>query len=116
LPKDIQELLGPGKLSIRAAKEVGRVDNSRRRLKIAAKADDLKIDELKSRVQKAVENKRRKKHEKREPHPFFKEIFNGLPVKRVYKDQVTFVFKEDDEFIAALRKIIERYDSENWVA
>lgn len=55
----------------------------------------------------------RKKYERRAAHSLFMELFAGLPVKRVYKDQVTFVFKEEDEFINALRKIIERYDSEN---
>lgn len=116
LPKDIQELLTQGNISIRAALEVGRVGNDGRREKLAAKADRLDPEELKARVQRATEKKHRKKYEKHAAHPAFKEIFTGLPVKRVYKDQVTFVFKEEDEFIAALRKIIERYDSENFGA
>lgn len=116
LPKDIKEMLNSGNISIRAALEVGRIGNDSLRTKIAAKADFLKFNELKSRVQKANENKPRKKHEKRVAHPSFKDIFEGLPVKRVYKDQVTFVFQEEEEFISALRKIIERYDLENRVA
>jgi len=113
LPADIKEMLNSGKISIRAALEVGRISNERRRTKIVAKADLLKFNELQSRVQKANENKPRKKHEKRVAHPSFKDIFKGLPVKRVYKDQVTFIFKDEEEFFTALRKILNRHDLEN---
>ena len=114
LPKDIFDLLAQGRISIRAALEVGRVSDGKRRERLASKADRLDFEDLQARVQRATEQKRRKKYEKRAAHPAFKDIFAGLPAKRVYKDEVTFVFKDEDEFIAALRKIIKRYDSENW--
>ena len=115
LPDDIKALVAQRRLSIKAALEVGKVGNPKRRATLAKRADRLTLDALKDSVQKAIEKQKkgRKKHEKRTAHPQFKELFAGLPVKRVYKDQVTFVFKEEDEFIDALRKIIERYDSEN---
>jgi len=116
LPADIQAMVAARQISIKSALEVGKIGNEKRRERLAMKADRLAPDELRSRVERATLRKPRKKYEKRAAHPSFKDIFTGLPVKRVYKDQVTFVFKDEDEFIAALRKIIERYDSENWGA
>jgi len=116
LPQDIRDLLTQGKISIRAALEVGRVGNDRKRLKIAAKAEHLVHEELQARVQKAIEQKHRKQYERRAPHPTWKDLFVGLPVKRIYKDQVTFVFKDEEEFFAALRTLLERHDFENHAA
>ncbi len=115
LPKDLQDQVAARSLSIKAALEVGKVQNDKRRATLASKADRLTLDALKDTVKKIIEKQKlgRKKHEKRVAHPMFKEIFDGLPVKRVYKDQVTFVFKDEAQFIAALKKIIERYESEN---
>jgi len=115
LPSDIQEMVVGKKLSIKAALEVGRLTDPKRRATLASKADKLTLEVLKDRVQKVLTKQKlgRKKYEKRTAHPMFKEIFEGLPVKRVYKDQVTFVFKDETEFINSLRRIIERYDSEN---
>jgi len=115
LPKDTQTLVGQGRLSIKAALEIGKIANDKRRARFVARADRMTLDELKKTVQQAIEKQKkgRKRYEKRKAHPLFNELFAGLPVKRVYKDQVTFVFKEEEEFINALRKIIERYDSEN---
>jgi len=115
LPKDLQDQVADRKLSIKAALEVGKVQNDKRRATLAGKADRLTLDALKDTVKKILDKQKKgwKKHEKRAAHPMFKEIFEGLPVKRVYKDQVTFVFKDEDELIATLKKIIERYESEN---
>ncbi len=115
LPADIQERVAQRKLSIKAALEVGKVRDEKRRARLALRADRLTLDDLKETVRLILEKQKlgRKKYERRAPHPTFKEIFAGLPVKRVYKDQVTFVFKEEAQFIAALRTIIERYESEN---
>jgi len=113
LPKDIRELLAKGKISIRAALEVGRIGNAKQRARLAVKAAHLDHEELKALVQRALEVKRRKKYEKRAAHPDFKDYFEGLPVKRLYKDQVTFVYKDEDEFFTTLRKVLERYDFEN---
>ena len=82
-------------------------------MKIATRADHLELDDLKARVERAVVHRRRKKRERRVAHPTFKNIFEGLTVKRVYKDQVTFVFKDEDEFFSTLRTILERHDLEN---
>gem|GEM_PF-3078082 len=115
LPADIQAMMAAKQISIKSALEVGKIGNDKRRIRLASRAERLTLDGLKKTVQSIVERqgKGRKKYEKRAVHPVFKEIFNGLPIKRVYKDQVTFVFKNEDEFIDTLRKIIERYDSEN---
>jgi hypothetical protein len=51
--------------------------------------------------------------EKRTAHPFLKALFDGLPVKRVYKDQVTFFFKDEGDLVATLKKVIERHELEN---
>jgi len=115
LPEDVKAMVAHGQLSIKAALEVGKLGDAKRRSSLASRADRLTLDALKGSVQKAIEKQKqgRKKHEKHTAHPLFRELFSGLPVKRVYKDQVTFVFKEENDFIDALRKIIERYDSEN---
>ena len=115
LPTDIQTLVATRGITIKAALEVGKVGDMKRRSRLAAKAEHLKLEDLSSTVTKILEKQKvgRKKYEKRAAHPQFKEIFEGLPVKRVYKDQVTFVFSDESEFINALKKIIERYESEN---
>ncbi len=115
LPKDIQELVSSRKIGLKAALEVGKLSDDKRRTRLATKADRLTLDDLRTTVSKVLEKQKkgRKKYEKRAPHPMFKDIFEGLPVKRVYKDQVTFVFSDEAVFIDALRRVIERYDSEN---
>ena len=89
--------------------------NDKRRASLLAKADRLSLDELRATVAKILAKQKsgRKKHEKRQADTWFKDIFTDLPVKRVYKDQVTFVFGSEDEFIAALKAILQRYESEN---
>ena len=115
-PRDVQDLVGRRAITIKAALEIGKIDDAECRARLAAKSDQMKIEYLKSLVANVLEKPKmgRKKYEKRAAQRLFKEIFEGLPVKRVYKDQVTFVFTDESEFITALKKVIERHESENW--
>jgi len=116
LPTDIKELVSNRAITIKAALEVSKIGDEKRRNRLATKAEHLRFDELKSTITKMLEKQRkgRKKHEKRAASPLFKNIFKDLPLKRVYKDQVTFIFADKSQFITALKKVIQRYESENW--
>jgi len=88
LPQNIKELLVQGKILIRAALEVGRIsNNNHRESRLAANIDRLTQEVLNSRSEKAILRQPRKRYEKWAAHPLFKELFAGLPVKRVYKDK-----------------------------
>lgn len=117
LPPDVQQAVSEGRLSIKAALEVGRIRDAKRRAKLALRADRLSFEELQKLIGKILDKQKagRKPYEHRAPRPTFKHIFEGLPVQRVYKDRVTFVFKSEFEFIDALKAVIKRYEFENQV-
>jgi len=114
LPKYIQEAVVEKKLGVQAALEIGRIEDENRRQSLFSRAHKLSIEELKATVQKALEKRRvgRKRYEKRSADPVFKDIFKDLPpVKRVYKDIVTFRVTDEAEFIRTLKTVIERWEA-----
>ncbi len=58
LPKDVQAQVAQRKLSIKAALEVGKVANDKRRARLTAKADRMALDELRQTVQQILEKAR----------------------------------------------------------
>lgn len=116
LPEDVRSQVAKRKLSIKAALEIGRISNSKRRKILIDKAVNLTLDQVRARVEQILYKQKigRKKYEKRSPRSGFRKLFEGLEgVKRVYKNQVTFTFNTEEDFIIIIRTILKRYDSEN---
>lgn len=113
LPEDVRSQVAQRKLSIKAAIEIGRISNPKRRKTLINKASDLSLDKLRARVDQILFKQiaGRKKYEGRSAYPQFRKLFEGLEgVKRLYKNQVTFTFSKEEDFIEILRTIIKRYD------
>jgi len=87
LPQDIQEQVTTKQLSVKAALELGKIADPKRRAKLAVKANRLDLEEIREIVHKILEKQKqgRKKHEKRTAHPRLKVLLADLPVKRVKK-------------------------------
>lgn len=114
LPAYLQEAVISKKLGIYAALEIGRIQSDQRQHALFDRAHKMSLEEIKATVQKALDKRRvgRKRYEKRTADPAFKDIFKDLPpVKRVYKDIVTFRITDEFDFIRTLKTVIERWES-----
>lgn len=115
LPTEIGGLVAEAKLPIRKALEIGKLNKADSRQRLADRADRIGLDELKQLVTKKLHKELtgRKRREKSPLQRDFKEIIREMPNARIYRDRVSFSFRDEADLIDLVRKLLDELTSES---